>query len=39
MKSPVAQEQVSTANLDKFKKRVVCLQRKIKKMEDPELYL
>lgn len=44
MKQPVSQEQqeVVVAAVDplhRIKRKVACLQKKIKKIEDPELYL
>jgi hypothetical protein len=41
MKSPVAQEQQQQAvdPLLRIKKRVTCLQKKIKRIEDPEGYV
>lgn len=39
MKSPVSNEQQTAAPLDKIKRRVACLQKKIKRIEDPEGYV
>ena len=40
MKSPVPTEQQSVVDpLLRIKKRVACLQKKIKKIEDPESYV
>jgi len=39
MKSPVSREEQAVVPLDKIKRRVACLQKKIKKIEDPEGYV